>query len=54
MKSKPAATAGNHAALAFEQRAQRVAASRIELRDIDNSQLRARVANIRARRVGGR
>jgi hypothetical protein len=47
----PAATAEvNHIALAFEARAQRVAASTIELRDIDNSMLRARVKNIREER----
>jgi hypothetical protein len=46
--SKPAATAEvNRSALAFEARAQRVSASTIELRDIDNPMLRARVKNIR-------
>lgn len=48
----PAAAMGNRAAPAFEERARRVAASTIELRDIDNSLLRARVKNIREGRSG--
>ena len=43
----PSAGASYPAAQAFEKRARRVAASTIELRDIDNSLLRARVKNIR-------